>query len=208
MRKLILFTLIGTFALVSSCSDNDNDKYNDVNEQETALTQLEIDDLKFLREEEKLARDVYLYSYNLYGLQIFKNISNSEQQHMDSVLKLLNSYNLEDPASAVTGVFNNPELQSIYNNLIEKSKISLLEALKVGNTIEDLDINDIIHNEERTSNLDLLNVYSSLKCGSRNHLRNFNNQVEQNNGTYEPIYISTDEFEAIVSTSNEKCGIN
>ena len=204
IKKIIIVVFTVFFILISSCTDNDDD----VSQQVAALNQLEINDLNFLREEEKLARDVYLFSYDLYELQIFKNISNSEQQHMNSVLKLLSSYNLEDPASEIIGVYNNPELQAIYNNLIEKSKKSLLNALEVGNIIEDLDINDIALNEERTSKLDILNVYSSLKCGSRNHLRNFNNQLLNNGGSYTPNYISKDTFNVIINSENEKCGNN
>ena len=206
MRKIIVLSVF-LAATFFSCSSNSSEDVEVISlESQTLLTNNEISDLLFLREEEKLARDVYLYSYDLYGLQIFKNISNSEEQHMNSVLQLLNNYNLEDPALDVRGNFTNPELQSIYNSLIEKSNISLLEALKVGNTIEDLDINDIDENEKRTSKIDLLNVYALLKCGSRNHLRNFNSQVEQNNGTYQPVYITNEEFEDIISTSNEQCG--
>jgi hypothetical protein len=106
------------------------------------------------------------------------------------------------------GEFKNTELQEIYNYLIELSDISLLEALKVGNIIEDLDIKDLALNEARTEKIDLLSVYGSLKCGSRNHLRNFNNQLILNGGSYIPEYISQEEFETIVNSTNEKCGFN
>lgn len=205
---VILFALI-----ITSCSNNDNDAVvaTQINEEtviKVSLTAEELEDLLFLREEEKLARDVYLFSYEKYKMQIFKNISNSEVQHMNSVLLLLNAYNIDDPASTEIGVFNNLELQSIYNNLIEQSSISLIEALKVGDKIEDLDIKDLTINESRTDKLDILNVYSSLKCGSRNHLRSFHSQVLQNNGFYVPEFITQEEFDAIVTTSNEKCGAN
>ena len=93
------------------------------------------------------------------------------------VLDLLEKYQLSDPASDDVGVFNNSDLQKYYDDLIAQSTISLLEALKVGDKIEELDIRDLTLNEERTDKLDLLSVYGSLKCGSRNHLRSFNNQV-------------------------------
>ena len=209
MRNLILYSLIVTFVLISGCSSDDSEiNQEELNESLVALTSEEIADLSFLREEEKLARDVYLYSYGLYGNQLFKNISNSEQTHMDSVLVLLNKYNLEDPISNVVGVFNNSELQEIYNSLIQQSTISELEALIVGNIIEDLDIKDLILNEGRTTKTDLLTVYGSLKCGSRNHLRSYYAQLVQKEGTYTPAYISVSDFEDIVSTSNEKCNNN
>ncbi|MBI9042301.1 DUF2202 domain-containing protein [Lutibacter sp.] len=210
-NKILAISIIFTL-LTIGCSNDDNDSINDTilietTSEELSLTSQEIEDLLFLREEEKLARDVYLYSYEKYNLQIFKNISNSESQHMNSVLELLNDYNLQDPASTEIGVFNNEVLQSIYNQLVEQSSISLLEALKVGDKIEDLDIKDLALNENRTNKIDLLLVYGSLKCGSRNHLRNFHSQVLQNNGEYSPEFISIEEFIEIISSSNEKCGI-
>jgi hypothetical protein len=141
-------------------------------------------------------------------MQIFKNISNSEVQHMSNVLQLLNTYNIDDPASTEIGVFNNSVLQTIYNELIEQSSISLIEALKVGDKIEDLDIRDLALNELRTDKSDLLSLYGSLKCGSINHLRSFHSQVLQNNGEYMPEFISQEYFDSIVTTSNEKCGSN
>ena len=63
-----------------------------------SLTQAEIDALWFMREEEKLARDVYLVLAEKWDLGLFWNIAESEQQHMDAVLKLLKKYGLEDPA--------------------------------------------------------------------------------------------------------------
>ena len=120
--------------MFSGCS-NDSD-----NQSSIPLTQAEIDDLKFLREEEKLARDVYLFSYDKYEAAIFNNISQSEQKHMNSVLSLMNKYGIPDSASTEIGVFNNSDLQSLYWSLTAQSDISLIEALKVGATIEDLDI--------------------------------------------------------------------
>ncbi|MFD1294009.1 DUF2202 domain-containing protein [Lutibacter holmesii] len=210
MKNLFLYGFIATFTLITSCSSNDSEIIQeDLNlSVSSALTNEEITDLIFLREEEKLARDVYLYSYELYGNPIFKNISNSEQTHMDTVLALLNKYNINDPASNVKGEFYNNELQEIYEHLIQQSSISEVEALKVGNIIEDLDIKDLQLNEERTIKTDLLTAYGALKCGSRNHLRNYYEQLIKKNVVYSPMYISESEFEEIVSTSNEKCTNN
>lgn len=211
MKNIFLTLIIIATLIISSCVNDDNianEQFMKEAAVETILTTQEIEDLLFLREEEKLAKDVYLFSFEKYNLQIFKNISNSEAQHISSVLNLLNKYNIDDPASLEIGIFNNVDLQSIYNILIEQSSISLLEALKVGNKIEDLDIKDLSLNETRTDKLDLLLVYTSLKCGSRNHLRNFNNQLLQNDGFYIPEFISQEDFNGIITTSNEKCNSN
>lgn len=65
--------------------------------------------LLYMREEEKLARDVYLTTYNLWRLQIFDNIAASEETHTEAVKLLLDRYNLADPVgSNGIGVFTDP----------------------------------------------------------------------------------------------------
>ena len=196
MNKLVLFTTTIIVALfMSSCSDD-----------EVSLTQNEIDDLQVSREEEKLARDVYLFSYDKYGEDIFNNIASSEQKHMNKILTLLNKYNLDDPALANRGEFTNQTLQDLYDDLTAQSDISLIEALKVGATIEDLDINDIDDFISRTDNSDILAAYNKLNCGSRNHMRSYYGRLISNGVIYTAQFITANELETIVTTSNEQCG--
>lgn len=201
MKALIIIIISILTISTSSCSKNDDDPtiIPDISEKEKQ-------DLKFLREEEKLARDVYMYAYDKYQQQIFNNISLSEQSHMDKILTLLNIYNIEDPVINERGKFSNQELQDLFNELTEQSDISLVEALKVGATVEDLDIKDIDEFESNTQKVDILDVYDQLKCGSRNHLRSFTSQLELNSMDYEPQFISIDEFNDILESANEKCG--
>ncbi|PHR72889.1 MAG: hypothetical protein COA67_04085 [Lutibacter sp.] len=200
--KNIVFLIISLSLIVTiSCSSD-----GDSNTQQITLSQDEVNDLKFLREEEKLARDVYIYAYDKYSDVVFNNISQSEQQHMDKILVLLNTYNVEDPALPNTGEFSNQILQGIYNDLTAQVDISLIEALKVGATIEDLDIKDIENFENRTDKSNILNTYEKLKCGSRNHMRNYYNQLSNNGVTYVVQFISASELTTIINSSNEQCG--
>lgn len=205
MKKIIALVVL-SIGLLSSCSSDDDN--NIIEEVSTELTQTEIEDLSFLREEEKLARDVYIYSYNLYQLEIFNSISNSEQMHMNSVLNLMNIYGIPDSASEEIGVFNNPDLQAIYNSLILQSDISSIEALTVGAIIEDLDINDIDHFINNTTKTDLLTVYDKLTCGSKNHIRSYTSQLESNGITYIPQFISIDYYTIILNEPSGGCGGN
>ena len=192
MKKLVMFLALG-FSLFSYCS---KDEIVPLSDQEKS-------DLLFLREEEKLARDVYINSFNKYNQNIFNNISNSEQSHMNSVLTLLNKYNLPDPiANNQVGVFSNSELQKLYVDLTSKSDTFLNKAFEVGAIIEDLDIKDINIFKSHTTNSDLIGIYDKLNCGSRNHMRSFVGQL----GKYTPIYISQSEYDAIITSSNEQCG--
>lgn len=81
-----------------------------------------------------------------------------------------------------------------------------MEALKVGVLIEDLDIYDLNMLASRTDKSDILEVYNSLECGSRNHLRNFYSQLHLNVGDYTPEFISLEDFNSIINSPNEKCG--
>ncbi len=159
-----------------------------------------------MREEEKLARDVYDALYEKWGAQVFDNISNAEQTHMDAILSLLEAYNIPDPALPEPGEFSNSTLQDLYQTLVEKGSTSLVDALTVGATIEDLDIYDLEEFSTKTTNEAILATFSRLTCGSRNHMRAFVSQLAANGATYTPAYISQEEFDDIINSSGEHCG--
>ncbi|NJE61342.1 DUF2202 domain-containing protein [Thermococcus sp. 21S7] len=165
------------------------------------LTQEEIDGLLYMREEEKLARDVYLTFYEMYGLQIFYNIAQSEQTHTDTVLALIEKYNLTDPASDEIGVFTNPDLQALYDQLIEMGSGSVVDALKVGALIEETDIVDLQERIAQTDNDDIRQVYENLMAGSENHLRAFTSQLEAYGVTYEPQVVGDDYYQSVIGTA-------
>jgi hypothetical protein len=171
------------------------------------LSEREIKDLLHMREEEKLARDVYLTLYNYWRLPIFKNIARSESWHMHMVGLLLKKYNLPDPVEETgdrIGVFKDKHLQELYNKLVAQGKRSLINALKVGATIEDLDIYDLQRAIKDTDKPDIKTVYENLMKGSRNHMRAFVRLLRRYGADYSPQYISRAEFERIVSTPIER----
>ena len=141
-----------------------------------ALSQAEIDSLLYMREEEKLAGDVYIRMDALWGrsVPVFSNITASEATHTEAVHQLLLRYSLPDPAAGnAVGVFQNPDLQALHNQLVADGSASLIDALKVGVRIEELDMVDINTHLARVDNQDIRRVYESLLQGSRNHLRAF-----------------------------------
>jgi hypothetical protein len=145
-----------------------------------SLTQDEIEGMKYMREEEKLARDSYLTLYDQWHLAIFYKISNSEVMHMSKVKDLLDRYGLPDPAAGnPVGVFTNPILQQLYNDLMAQGSQSSMEALRVGVTIEEVDIADLQKYLALTNKADIINVYAMLMNGSYRHLDAFNYQLGQ-----------------------------
>lgn len=193
MTLLIIILLLG-------CNDS-----NDETDTHDSLSVQEIEDLQFLKEEEKLARDVYLFSFDLYGHQIFNNISRSEQMHMNNVTVILEKYNIQDLSFETRGEFSNDILQELYNDLTGLASISLEDALVAGATVEDLDINDLNNFIINTNHQNIKDMYKNLSCGSRNHLRGFNNNLEYLGVSYDPQFISLEEFNEILNDANEKC---
>jgi hypothetical protein len=166
----------------------------------------EMDGLVFMREEEKLARDVYLTLYDNWGKHIFINISGSEQKHTDAIKYLLNKYEIPDPVEEDSiGVFENEILQDLYSTLIEQGRISLVEALKVGALIEEIDILDIQKElDEHVDNEDITMVYNNLLKGSRNHLRAFVKNLSRQGIEYVPLKLTEEQYLLVLNSTWER----
>jgi len=167
----------------------------------------EIAGILFMREEEKLARDVYAQLHDIWGTNIFGNIASSEQTHTDAVKSLIEKYGLDDPAEGQdVGVFTNDTLQQLHDDLIAQGNLSKVDALKVGAAIEEIDIIDIEKYAAETDNEDIQLVYENLIKGSRNHLRSFVSVLEKRGITYEPQYLDEVAFNAILTSDMERGG--
>lgn len=141
----------------------------------TALGPAEVDGLRYMREEEKMARDVYrALAVKWPSATVFARIAQSEQRHMDAVRVVLDRYGVADPAAGkAAGKFADPELQKMYDELVAEGKGSLQAALGVGVKIEKADIADLEQELAATGNADLERLYGHLLASSKNHLRAF-----------------------------------
>ena len=165
--------------------------------------------LIYMREEEKLARDVYLTFYEQWEGTVFANIAESEQTHTDTIEEMLEKYGLPDPVVDDTiGAFVNSFLLEKYYELVAKGQVSELDALMVGAFIEELDIIDLQEAVEQTDEEDLEQLYSNLMRGSRNHLRAFAERIEEATGEdYSAQLLDQEAVDAIVNTPFETGGI-
>lgn len=165
-----------------------------------ALDTTEAAGLVYMREEEKLAHDVYARLYTKWGLRVFGNISQSEDRHFNVIKLLLDRYELPDPAvNSPAGVFQNEGLQTLYGDLVKQGESSLKSAMSVGAIIEDLNIRDLEKAAAATDNSDLKLVYQNLRKASENHMRAFVRQLAITGETYTPQYITPAAFSEIVS---------
>jgi hypothetical protein len=171
-----------------------------VSETTTAPAAAEIEGLVWMREEEKLAHDVYLTMFDMWGAPIFERIAASEQRHTDAVSRLIEGFGLDDPvADDSIGVFTNPELQDLYDDLVEQGSGSLVDAMAVGALIEELDIDDLRRWLSETDNAAIERVYENLLGGSESHLRAFVRQLTAEGGEFEPVHLSPDDAEEILA---------
>lgn len=153
--------------------------------QAAALSQDEVNWLTYMREEEKLARDVYDYLFDLWGSPIFDKISASEQKHMDAMKTLLVKYGIPDPVEDETpSKFST--MQALYDALIARGDDSLVEALKVGIDIEVTDIADLTEGIATTTHRDIKKVYTNLRQGSLNHYDAFCSHLVELGETCKP----------------------
>ncbi len=210
----------------TACDSNSNDDDGFVNVDDNGYTDLdrgaltdviggmavedlnddEISGLLFMREEEKLAHDVYVALYGMWSRQVFDNISSSEMTHTNAVLVLIDKYELTDPAaSSAAGEFVNTDLQNLYDTFVEAGETSMLEAMRVGAAIEEVDIIDIqTQRDNYVDNADITLVYENLMKGSRNHLRAFVRNLTQLGETYTPQYLSVEDYNAIINSDIER----
>lgn len=170
-------------------------------QQKSILNKQEKDAILYMREEEKLARDIYNLLYDKWEINPFDNIRQSEQIHMDRMKTLITTYQLEDPVTKNNdkpGVFTNILLQQYYNELSISGSNSLIDALKAGAKIEELDIADIEERIKQTGRQDIVSSYNFLKMASENHLRAFVRRLKMQGVIYEPVILSKTEFEKII----------
>ncbi len=189
---LVLAALICTSPAISFAVDLDNG---------------ETTHLIFMREEEKLARDVYMTLKEQYPTEpVFANIGDgSEQTHTDTVRDMLEKHGIADPNPDANllpdsiGVYTGADYGWYFSEKFELltswGAQSVLDALYVGAFIEELDMLDIVGcpkvivetdngigagecGLEYTDEADLQTMYTHLVDGSKSHLRSYVENIE------------------------------
>ena len=170
----------------------------------SALTETESASLLKMKEEEKLARDVYSVLYQKWGSQVFSNISSAESNHLNAIILLLTNYGATGTSIGEAGVFADSEVQELYNKLVANATLSIEDAYKTGALIEEMDIKDLTLLLSSTTNENVIMVFDNLLKGSRNHLRAFNRQLTTLGVAYTPVFISQTDYDVIVASAMEK----
>jgi hypothetical protein len=201
ISKAVLTGIFAITLIISGYSNSDAaaTRGSVVAKAATTLSVPEAEMLTYMREEEKLARDIYLMMYQKWSAITFSNIAGSEQQHTDTIKKMLDKYSLPDPAQDAIGVFTNADLQGKYDQLLASGSQSYIDGLYVGATIEEIDMIDIQHAIDVTTHIDVTNAYQNLLEGSKNHLRAYVRSLAAQGVTYAPQFISREFYDAIIN---------
>ena len=168
------------------------------------LTPAQVDQLVRMREEEKLAHDVYVTLAQSSGLQIFNNIANAESQHMRAVEQLASRYSSVVAANLPVGSFSDPQFQTLYNSLVAAGSKSPIAAATVGAKIEEMDIKDLQTLLSQNPPQDVSKVLEHLQRASGQHLRAFTMELKRLGGTNMPEFLSPEEYNSILISDNER----
>jgi len=210
MKAITLWMVVLATGLLGACGDT---KPTTDAGLSTPLNTDEITGLKYMREEEELARDLYMTIFNNKGLSVFQSISlNSEVGHAQQMLSLLNTYGEADPSTGIANTYTDPALQTLSDQLINTATGATstdLDALMVGALVEEVDIADINHEKSlvQPTHALMTQTYDNLLCGSRNHLRSFVSQIELLTGAAYVAQVPAVAVEvaSILASPNERC---
>lgn len=146
-------------------------------------------------EEEKMAMDFYNSMYEKYDLLAFKNLTKSEERHMDCIKTLLLTQSDFSSVKILTpGNYVHKDIKALYDNLESSGQASLLEALKSGAYIEEKCISDLevlikIADNELIQNR-MYNLYEVSRC----HLHLMVSHLNNRDAEYRPVILSVKEY--------------
>lgn len=207
-RSVSILLVVSVFVIVGMFGRNSRN-LGTVSAQNsaTSLSDEEFAGLVYMREEEKLARDVYLTLNARWELRIFDNIiKRVKRSTWLRCSGLLDTYNIEDPVGInPVGVFISPYFRSCMT-------ISLLAMTSCRNLwrsagyVEEVDLLDLATRMKATTNQDILRVYANLEKGSRNHLRAFVKQSTMMGVDYQAQVLEPAVLQAVIDSPMEKGG--
>ncbi|NLV85312.1 MAG: DUF2202 domain-containing protein [Spirochaetales bacterium] len=201
MKKVAVYMAALLLVVVSTTTVVSAQAAQEIQLQAEIAQATEQDGILLMREEEKLARDVYLALYETWNLRTFSNIARAEQRHIDAVAALMKYKGIDDQlADALPGVFTIPKMAALYEELVARGSQSITEALKVAAFIEDLDIYDLELLIAEAQDETTIWVYENLLAGSEQHMRAFVGQLSRFGETYESVYIDAERLSEILKT--------
>ncbi|MPM76674.1 hypothetical protein SDC9_123673 [bioreactor metagenome] len=144
------------------------------------LSENESAELSFMREEERLARDLYQAFADKYdGARPFSMIVKAEQKHHDAVGTLMTRYDVADSSAGLpAGDYAFDALDELYQTWYAQGSASIEAAYQVGVDLETRDIADLKEAIAAATQDDVKATLERLLSGSENHLAAFEKAVD------------------------------
>lgn len=120
---------------------------------------------------------------------------------MDAIKILIDRYDLQDPVQEEHGLFTNPTILALYDELTEIGKRSLEDAMGAGANVEEISIMHLEEQIDNTDRKDMIVAYGGLLAGSRKHLRSYISSMGTYGYKYTPRFLSQEKYDQIVSFS-------
>ncbi|GEM_PF-6895977 len=163
------------------------------------INDVELAGMMRIREEEKLAHDVYQFLANHWNNPTFANMAQAEQTHMETMLALMGKYGIPDPVPGnIPGKFSDPEFQNLYHELTTRGMASFENALEVGARVEDMNIHDLNAMTAMTDNADIRFVYQNHMASSVGQMRMLTGFMGSYGHTYSPQYMSQEAYDQMM----------
>jgi hypothetical protein len=230
--SLLLFSLVVTQAAAAQAVGNTTAAATTISPAAQTLSKAgngvldfnEVIHLVFLREAEKLERDVFTILSSMYpDSQLFGRIDDIEQGHADVMKYLLKQYGVKDPnvndnLGVFTGELYGNFFSSTYRYLVGLGSLSELDAFYVSAYIEETNLLDIMQCPDAivsqdngiddvsqcgmgyTHNVEIINVYHALIEGSKSDLRAYVQAIESviGEGAYKAQAMSQQQLDEIL----------
>ena len=167
------------------------------------LTADEIEFIYAVREDEKVARDLYFSFFGTFGLKPFENIGKAEDNHIKATEKLFDYYEIDYPALSENGKFENAIRQKLYDSLLLKGTPEL-EAFKVMALLEETNIAEYGEVLKTIVNPNIKIVIENLAKASVNHFKAAIRQITALGGTYAPSLMTQEQYRAVIAVGFEQ----
>lgn len=164
------------------------------------LTTDEIEFIYAVREDEKLAHNLYIYFVTQYPTaRQLANIGNAEINHITTIERVFTYYEIDFPTLGQPGVFTDENRQAIYTRLTAQGS-TLHEAYQVMAALEEENI--VIYSKvaSELTNPNLQLIINNLAQSSENHFKVLVNQITAWGSIYTPTLLEASQYEEILDS--------
>lgn len=165
-----------------------------------------------MREEEKMTYDLYMGFYDVWNLDVFYCVGESEFVHKQRIKELLDYYNIEDPLKETSdepGKFTNKKIQRRYDDYLKRGTASLTDALMISAMLEEQSIINLrtVIKDTPDDNYPQ-QILAQLEKSTRYHICAYVKSLWLKDIDYKPQILFTKDYEEIIFATDKGAASN